>query len=52
MDRPGGPNFAVGTDQSQIAHVIGHAHRHSVLELGLGVALPEIGRLEDVHVAV
>ena len=57
-ERPGGriggttPSAAVGADQTQVAHVVGSADGREVFELLVDVALPEIGRLEDVHVAV
>ena len=45
--------LASGKDQSKIAHVIGcPAARSLGLELSGDVALPKIGRLHDVHIAV
>src|SRR6185503_11278990 len=46
------PRAAIGTDQAQIAHVIGRAYGREVFELPVDMALPEIDGLEDVHVAI
>ena len=46
------PGAAVGADQAQIAHVVSRADGSQMAEFFIDVALPEIGGLEDVHVAV
>ncbi len=46
------PRAAIRADQAQIAHVIGGADGREVFKLLVDVALPEIRRLEDVHVAI
>src|SRR5258706_2827742 len=46
------PGTTVRTDQAQIAHMIRAADGRARRESFVDVALPEIGRLQDVHVAI
>jgi hypothetical protein len=46
------PSAAIRPDQAEVAHMVGGADGGALLEFLVDVALPEIGRLEDVHIAV